>query len=419
MTRPIVIRPFGQKRDLEGRVIDFDKVHVQLINPALKAANLSGSTAGNLVDFNGIREDLFELIVKADVVICDISIINADVFYQLGIRHALRKKGTLLINAVPTWETGPFAKLTDMCIPYPIDDPAAAKEVLTKTIRAALTSDRVTDSPIFQWLPSLPEVDPSEVRIVPRDFHDEVERAHVAGAKGWLRLLAEQVRGLRFEMDGLKTVAHAQWSVQDYDGARNSWEKIREVYPTDIAANLALANIYIRLYRDSDPKDPALMGKSDRAIARVLDNSSASRADRVEALVLQGWSRKTRWRLEFDNLEHVDERREAAMNRSLIESYESYRDAFQEDLNNFYPGLSALQMGTILLDLSRDESWFAAFASDREADVYRTQLEYKLSDLRYTVPSSVEAAIKRMDKGDPELVWLRISNADMLFLASD
>lgn len=415
--RAFVIIPFGTKRDLSGFEIDFNKVKAELIDPALKATDFSDSTTGELIEAGNIREDIFELIVEADLVICDITISNANVFYELGIRHALRKKRTLLIKCGSAQGT-PFDLHTDRYLRYAIDDLAAANKNLTAMIQASLASDRLTDSPIFQMLPSLSEAD-SAVRVVPQEFREEVDRAQKAGAKGLLRLLAEEVRGLRFEMNGLMTVARAQWFVHDYDCARHSWEKIREVHPNDIEANLALANIYERLYFDSDPKDPMLMEKSDQAITQVLDNPSATRADRIEALALQGSNRKNRWRLKFDNFDHMDERRAAAINRALIESYESYRDAFQQDLNRFYLGLNALRMGTILLDLSGDESWFDEFASDREADAYRVQLEHELSSLRQTVPSSIEATFKRMDDSDPEHVWARISIADVLFLASD
>ena len=43
-------------------------------------------------------EDMFRLLVTADLVIADISIHNANVFYELGIRHALRDRRTFLIR---------------------------------------------------------------------------------------------------------------------------------------------------------------------------------------------------------------------------------------------------------------------------------------------------------------------------------
>ena len=81
MPRAFVIRPFGTKKDSSGTEIDFERVHKELIGPALKAAELSGKTTGEIVDAGNIREDMVALILGADLVVCDITIVNANVFY--------------------------------------------------------------------------------------------------------------------------------------------------------------------------------------------------------------------------------------------------------------------------------------------------------------------------------------------------
>ena len=60
------------------------------------------------MDAGNIREDMFGLIFEADVVVCDITILNANVFYELGIRHALRKRSTVMIKGQPTKDGTPF-----------------------------------------------------------------------------------------------------------------------------------------------------------------------------------------------------------------------------------------------------------------------------------------------------------------------
>jgi hypothetical protein len=263
-------------------------------------------------------------------------------------------------------------------------------------------------------LPALPEADPSKVQTVPVDFKEEVDRARAAKSKGWLRLLSDEVRTRRFQWGGLKLVATAQWDLKDWAGARESWETIRETHPDDIDANLALANIYERLYRE-EPR-PELMEASDQTIKRVLDGKEAGRKQRVEALTLAGRNQKTRWRLQFDHLDTTEKRRDAAMNRSLIRSHEDYRKAFLQDLNHFYAGLASLQMGAILLDLSKGKTWYDAFGNDSEADSYKQRLEEDIEALRCLVPVSVDAGLQSMSRDDPDRVWAEISAADVLFL---
>ena len=179
--------------------------------------------------------------------------------------------------------------------------------------------------------------------------------------------------------------------------------------------DLALANIYERLSRVG--KSPELLKLSDQAIERVVVSKNASSTNRVEALALKGRNQKTRWRLEFDALQSVPARRQAAMNQALRESYEAYRAAFYQDLNHFYSGLAALQMSTIFLDLSAgDDSWMSTFDNDDQAKEYRQKMAKDVGILRPLVTASVEAGIRRLPRTDPEYVWAVISRVDVLFL---
>jgi hypothetical protein len=418
MARAFVIRPFGEKKkDSAGKELNFERVHTELIGPALEATELSGSTTGEIIDAGNIREDMFSLILEADLVICDITIHNANVFYELGIRHALRKRRTILIKGEPVADVVPFDLLTDRYCAYNIDDPAAARQKLIDMVKTTLRSDRETDSPIFKMLPTLVEADPSDVQVVQLDFREEVERARVAQSKGWLRLLAEEVTGLRFQWLGLRLIAGAQWDIGDFEGARKSLERIRDMYGDDIEANLALANIYERLHRKG--RNAELLLKSDQAIERVLGSEDVSTKDRVEALALRGRNQKTRWRLDFETLATVEERRETAMNRTLRKSYEAYREAYYQDLNHFYSGLAALQMGTIFLDLSAEEggAWMTNFDDDDQAIFYRQRTAKSVAELRLLVRASVEARLAQYSDSDPDRIWAEISLADALFLS--
>src|SRR5215208_6977493 len=98
MPRAFIIRPFGKKKISDTQELDFELVHQELIGPALEATGFGGGTTAEIKDAGNIREDMFGLIIEADLVICDITIHNANVFYELGIRHALRKGRTILLK---------------------------------------------------------------------------------------------------------------------------------------------------------------------------------------------------------------------------------------------------------------------------------------------------------------------------------
>ncbi len=153
MQQAFVIRPFGKKKDTSGTEVDFERIHEKLIAPALNDAGLGGGTTGEIIEAGNVREDMFALIIEADLIVCDITIHNANVFYELGVRHALRKRRSVLIKGGPVSDATPFDVLTDRYLPYDVGDPGAARVALATAIRATLASDRETDSPVFKMLP--------------------------------------------------------------------------------------------------------------------------------------------------------------------------------------------------------------------------------------------------------------------------
>src|SRR5258708_35947822 len=92
--RAFIVRPFGTK---EG--VNFSEVDRQLIGPALAACDIQGGTTEPFRQAGNIRTDMFQQLLVADVVVADVSVHNANVFYELGIRHALQPKRTLLLRA--------------------------------------------------------------------------------------------------------------------------------------------------------------------------------------------------------------------------------------------------------------------------------------------------------------------------------
>ena len=418
--RAFVIRPFGKKKDSAGNEIDFEAVHNELIGPALQEAGLVGGTTGDIVEPGNIREDVFALIIEADLVICDITIHNANVFYELGIRHALRKYRTVMIKGRPAADAPVFDLLTDRYQSYQLASPEKAKDDLIKVIKAALSSIRDTDSPIFKMVPALPEAEPASVaQVVPNDLIEEIERARHAQSKGWLRLLAADVTGRRFQWPALRRIGQAQWELEDWDGARNTFERVRGNDAYDVLANLALANIYERAYRRA-PEQKDMLRRSDQAIERVLSRDRATKQQRAEALALKGRNRKTQWRLGFANIGDLAARRKDTTNLGLRDAYEQYREAYLYDLNHFWPGLAALQLATIALDLSRDEeTWADMFETTEAAQAYARKLNQDISELKAAVPLAGKAALAQLPPDHPDRVWAELSPADMSFLIED
>src|SRR5580693_6220780 len=139
--KAFIVRPFGTKSG-----IDFEGVQKYLIAPALAALDIQGGTTEPFLQSGNIRTDMFQQLLVADIVIADISIHNANVFYELGIRHALQPKRTMLVRAKskkdpkerdPLDEV-PFDLRTDRYLEYDSDSPAEKLELLTEALHQTL-----------------------------------------------------------------------------------------------------------------------------------------------------------------------------------------------------------------------------------------------------------------------------------------
>jgi len=126
-----IVRPFDVK---EG--IDFKAVESALISPVLAELGFAGGTTGEFVHAGNIRADMMQELLLADIVIADISIHNANVYYELGVRHALRDKATVLIrcDSAPV----PFDLKTDRYLEYDKAHPEAKCSALKAMIEATL-----------------------------------------------------------------------------------------------------------------------------------------------------------------------------------------------------------------------------------------------------------------------------------------
>jgi hypothetical protein len=414
MTRAFVIRPFDVKKNSRGVEVNFQAVHDLLIAPALRKAGILGDTVGEIIEAGNIRKDMFALIAEADLVVCDVTVHNANVFYELGIRHALRRGHTILIRGGGSADTPPFDVLTDRFLTYDSDAPDKSVDQLAATIAATRNKLVKNDSPVFTYLPQLSEAGAAALGEVPDDLNEEVARAKSSGMKGWLRLLAKEVGGMRFEWAALRSIARALWELQDVDVAIDRWSHIADNHErTDVEANLALSNLFERKYRKD--RNIQWLTRSDQAIER-LNKSKLRREQKAEVRALEGRNAKTRWRVGLSGTT-LEERRKQAITAKLRESYEAYREAYLLDMNHYWSGIAALQMAIIARSLSREAGWRRLFASDAKAGEYAMRLDEEIAGLRASVSLAVSdtsySAGKKVD------AWLAITRADLQFLFDD
>ena len=94
-----VVMGFGKKTDYsKPKTFDLDKTYEYIIKPAAEKAGLKCVRADEIVHAGNINVPMYEQLLKADVVVADVSTYNCNAFYELGVRHALRPYTTIVIS---------------------------------------------------------------------------------------------------------------------------------------------------------------------------------------------------------------------------------------------------------------------------------------------------------------------------------
>lgn len=93
-----VVMPFGEKKDPDGHPIDFDDIYRFFLKKAVEDLGIECIRCDEIEEAGSIHEKMFEHIYQDDIVVVDITTSNANVYYELGIRHALAKGVTVLIR---------------------------------------------------------------------------------------------------------------------------------------------------------------------------------------------------------------------------------------------------------------------------------------------------------------------------------
>src|SRR5262244_3371381 len=163
MNKPLcfVLMPFGSKPDSTRTLIDFDAIYTNLIKPAIEEAGLEPLRADEEVVGGIIHKPMFERLLLCEFAVADLTTANANVFYELGVRHAVRPASTLLLFAEGAGQL-PFDVALLRALPYGLGADGrpsrAAADAAAVATRLRAVRDFPTDSPVFQLVEGFPDI---------------------------------------------------------------------------------------------------------------------------------------------------------------------------------------------------------------------------------------------------------------------
>lgn len=346
--------PFGKKVDSHsGKEIDFDLIYGTGIRPAIEAAGLVAIRGDQETSGGIIHKAMFARLLLAEFVVADMTTANANVFYELGIRHAAKPQTTIPIFA--TVAAPPFDVNLVRAIPYDLRDDGRLSDesarrliaALSKRIDSALTGPVSQDSPLFSLFPEFPGIEMShQLTDVFRDRVDYSRTFRDALAKARsVQPRDEAVAALKVIEDDLGDPLLIERGVLidlflSYR-AVEAWDEMVALYDRMPAvtqeAALCRQQVALALNRriGSGDRDRAMS-----TIKQLIDDLGPS----AESFGILG-------RIYKDMYAEAQSAGSARAGGYLDLAIEAYTEGFEAEPSDFYPGTNAI---TLLLKRGQD-----------------------------------------------------------------
>ncbi len=137
----------------------FQEYYKNIYKPAIEAVGLTPHRADDLYRPSTIVNDIWAYTRQAKLVLADLTGKNPNVFYELGLAHALAKPAILVAESI---DDVPFDLRSLRVIEYDKNDSGWGKTLRTKIETAIL---EVLDAPLQAVLPTFLDVQPQKDRI--------------------------------------------------------------------------------------------------------------------------------------------------------------------------------------------------------------------------------------------------------------
>jgi len=405
-----VIMPFGKKKGADGLIYDFNAIYSQLIKPALEMAGFEAFRADEETTSGDILTDMFQELLLAELCLADMSIDNANVFYEIGIRHAFRKRGIVHIQAGRSYM--PFDVFNVRTIPYHITpegvpDPAFLekdKATISRVTRNTWGSGvEAIQSPIFNLLDGLTEPDRRALQTPLatgfwREYNEWKERITVAQRQkriGDILLLTEEIRNPLIKEDAIAEAGLALKNLGRNELALAQYRKGLEINSKNLT------------FRREEAFNLNRLGRVDEAITKIESLLTDFPKD-TETVALLGRIYKEMWHESWKWVPEKDLRRKTAFESYhwLLKSFQTYLKGYRLDLNEFYPGVNALTLGTILVSLADQ------FEDKAEPDPEIQEVRHLLTELQ----GSLIFALETKAQNEMADYWTLISIAELRVL---
>lgn len=403
----LVLMPAGQKVTADGQRIDFDNVYLNLVRPALEMAGFAVYKWSESYGADSMQE-----LLLADMVVIDTSIEDADIFYNLGLRHAFRKRGILHIREAQSRSSfGTFSIRTTSyhCNKYGRVDASTLREDLAALQNAAVSTwasaEDAVQSPVFNFLSGLQEPDHRSLRTPLatgywREYNEWRQRITVAQRQrriGDILLLTEEIENPLIKEEAIGESGRALQNLGRYELALDLYRKGLVINPQNLSFRRQEAFLLNRLGR----VDEAIV-KAENILSEFPNDSEVSAI--LGRIYKEMWSENWKW------VQQKEKRLKTAFesHHYLLKAIDTYLKAYHLDLNNSYPGINALTLSIILVELAK------RYDGARNPSPEISKVKNGIDELRGSLLLALEGHINR-EQAD---YWILISMAELKVLTA-
>ena len=154
---------YGTRPDLSsGKKINLDRIYHEIIKPAVTESGFECIRGDEVLDSGLIDESMYYGILESDLVVADLTTLNPNAIYELGVRHGVRKNRTIIMM-----ETGDkffFDLNHNRTLTYTyvrnrkkFAEEAECVKIRLKAIIDSIVKENQVDSPLYKFIPALRE----------------------------------------------------------------------------------------------------------------------------------------------------------------------------------------------------------------------------------------------------------------------
>ena len=361
--RVFVVMPFGNKAiDTRSgpKTIDYDALYLLLIAPALTEAGCEAFRADQEGAAGDIRVDMFSELVTADVILAEVTHGNANVFYELGVRHGVAPRGAFMIHG--GWsDFRPFDLAPDRTFAYDgsifltgsapdADKLKGEVSRLASRLKNAIEQDRRTiGSPVYNSLQGLRPADWREIQTarfkyfsgVLDDWKQRVKIARKNGHPGDILTLADDAPTRYHREELLMEAAKALMDMCRFEIAESVLQDILKLNPENFDARCWMGTTLGRRSRSAEAE-----AQIEQAL-RLRPNHPETEA-KLGRLYKDLW--RARWREGTD----LANRQAQAMQYSglALSSLQAYYTALLRNPESYYSAINVLTLRDLLEHLA-------------------------------------------------------------------